>query len=83
MPILEEEVVENSAFEVKHSTEDYIVSGPAGTSMRSSKPYVDGRSIHFDTERMADDEPYPIKLSGSWFIAVKRPNDHIDFFFFK
>ena len=85
MPQLLDEEVVHSTLGVNHvSAEDYFISGPSGTVVHSSKPYVDdGRSIRFDIERMEDGEPYPIKLSGSWFIAVKRPEGHIDFFFFK
>ena len=37
--------------------------------------------VRFNPGRMESGEPYPFRLADSWFIAVKRPEGHIDFFF--
>jgi hypothetical protein len=37
--------------------------------------------IRFNPEQMKQDEPYPFRLSDSWFIAIKRQEGHIDFLF--
>lgn len=36
--------------------------------------------IHFDPDRMEEGTPYPFRLAGSWFVALKRPAGHLDFF---
>ena len=48
-----------------------------------SQPEIvsDGSMVRFDPEQMEQGTPYPFRLSGSWFVAVKRQEGHLDFLF--
>ena len=48
-----------------------------------SQPEIigDDSMVRFDPEQMEQDAPYPFRLSGSWFVAVKRQEGHLDFLF--
>ena len=37
--------------------------------------------VRFNPKQMDQDTPYPFRMSGSWFIALKRQEGHIDFLF--
>ena len=51
-------------------------------SAQASQPASAGEGVvRFDPEQMKQDEPYPFRLSDSWFIAIKRQEGHIDFLF--
>ena len=77
---LAEEEVENTAGMLLTNTQGYLVSD--GIALPSPKPLVeDGLAVRFNPQAMTDGTPYPFMMSGCWFIAMKRPEGHIDFFF--
>jgi hypothetical protein len=77
---LAEEEVENTAGMLLTKTQSYLVSSD-GMAQPSPKPFVeDGRAVRFNPQAMTEGTPYPFMMSDSWFIAMKRPEGHIDFF---
>jgi hypothetical protein len=58
---------------------DYLVSD--GKVLVSPQPLVeDGRAVRFNPQAMTEGTPYPFMMSNCWFVAMKRPEGHIDFF---
>ena len=52
------------------------------SSAQASQPTSAGDGVvRFNPEQMEQGAPYPFRLSGSWFVAVKRQEGHIDFLF--
>ena len=84
LQVLDQEIAENTSDVATSSTnaQDYLLSDATRTVRCNSEPYIeDGSAVRFNPDMMADGTPYPFSMSGFWFIAVKRPLGHIDFFY--
>jgi hypothetical protein len=83
-PSVREEDAENTmaATLVLTNVEGCLVSDFNGTEWFSAEPCMfDGQAVRFNPALMEEGAPYPFQMSGSWFVAVKRAEGHIDFFF--
>ena len=76
-----EEEIENTPWEGEILTNTpYSVSD--GTALADGQPVAGyGQAVRLDPQAMREGTPYPFEMSGCWFIAMKRPEGHIDFFF--